>query len=262
MNENLCRAYLAAVDDVIPAERQIVAKINTGAVDHYKTVIDPMGIDLSVYRQNPVVLWEHGKDPTRGRLPVGKNVGIAATKLKNGSIVARTQFAKDDYSQSLFEAYRDGLLRGWSVNVLPDDNKSSPPTKDEKRARPELNDCLMMYRGGTLTEYSAVAVPGNPETLSILEQRGIWIPDEARAAVQPDEPEDDSEDSDEDNEDSDEESGEADEQAEDAAEQAKRSMTVVDMGAIHRHYLTMIDTHFRTMRDDIRAQLDLMRGKV
>jgi len=62
------------------------------------------------------------------------------------------------------------------VNVLPNNKRCSPPTKEEIRARPELSECIMMYRSGDLAEYSGVAVPGNAETLSILAERGIWCP--------------------------------------------------------------------------------------
>ena len=182
---NITRDYAATIEDVSTQERMVTARINTSSVDRYRTVIDPMGIDLTAYKANPVVLWEHGKDPTRGRLPIGRNTWIKTIAGKTSEIRARTQFGKDDYSQYLFECYRDGGLRGWSVNVLPDAKRCSPPTKEEIRARPELEDCHTMYRGGELAEYSAVAVTGNKDTLTMLETRGIWFPDEAKIAVSP-----------------------------------------------------------------------------
>jgi hypothetical protein len=172
----LLRAYEATIEDVSKTDRSIVAKINTGDVDRYRTVISPEGIDLSSYRKNPCVLWEHGKDPQRGSLPIGRNQWIKPGGGNNGTLVAKTLFGKDDYSQALFDMYQDGTLRGWSVNILPDNKRCSPPTKEEMRARPELAECSMMYRYGELAEYSGVAVPGNAETLSILAERGIWCP--------------------------------------------------------------------------------------
>lgn len=171
------RSYEATIEDVSKKERSIVAKINTGDIDRYKTVISPQGIDLRAYKENPCVLWEHGKDPQRGSLPIGRNQWIAISSTGNGQLKAKTLFGKDDYSQSLFEMYQDGTLRGWSVNILPDHKRCSPPTKEELRARPELSECSMMYRYGELAEYSGVAVPGNAETLSILAERGIWCPE-------------------------------------------------------------------------------------
>jgi len=184
---NLTRDYSAMVEDVSTQERMVTARINTASVDRFHTVIDPAGIDLKAYEKNPVVLWEHGKDPTRGTRPIGQNRWI---KKMGSEIRARTQFYKDEYSQALFEMYRDGFLRGWSVRVLPAPGTFGPPTKDEIKARPELSrewkdesgswQCITMYRKGELAEYSGTAVMGNAEALTLLESRGIWFPDAAR----------------------------------------------------------------------------------
>jgi len=184
---NITRDFSAMVEDVSTQERMITARINTASIDRFHTVIDPKGIDFTAYKRNPCVLWEHGKDPTRGSLPIGQNKWL---KNVGTEIRARTQFGKDDYSQALFEMYRDGLLRGWSVRVLPAPGTFGPPTKDEIKARPELSrewkdedghwQCIKIYRKGELAEYSAVAITGNAECLSLLESRGIWFPDTAR----------------------------------------------------------------------------------
>ena len=177
--EKLCRAYQAEVRAVDGEERTVTSTVNTASVDRYKTVIAPEGIDLMAYRKNPVVLWEHGKDPTRGSKPIGKNLWI---RQVGSTLQAKTVFWDDEYSRSIFDMYKEGMLSGWSINVLPDPDSSSPPTKEELRARPDLSECRMVYRKGELAEYSAVAVPGNSETLTILEQRGIWVPEELRSA--------------------------------------------------------------------------------
>lgn len=179
MSEPLIRAYEATIDDVSNPHRCVTSIINTGSVDRYRTVIDPQGMDLEGYRKNPVVLWEHGKDPTRGRLPIGRNQWI---KRNGNKLIARTEFGKDDYSQCLFEMYRDGLLRGWSIFALPDERACSKPLRSEIVANPELERCEMVYRKCELGEYSGVAVPGNAETLTLMESRGIWFPEQARSA--------------------------------------------------------------------------------
>lgn len=177
---NVTRDYAALIEDVSSQERMVTARINTASIDRYRTVIDPQGGDLSKY--NKVVLWEHGKDPQRGSLPIGKNTWI---KRVGNEIRARTQFAKDEYSQALFEMYRDGFLNGWSVNVLPQPGAYGPPTQAELRARPELEGCETVYRKWELAEYSGVSVPGNADALTMLEKRGIWFPAEARVANPP-----------------------------------------------------------------------------
>jgi hypothetical protein len=173
--ENLTRSFTATIDDVQPGERSVVAKINTDGVDRYRTVIMPTGALLEGYRKNPVVLWEHGQDPARGTMPIGKNQWI---KTNERGIVAKTIFKDDAYSNEIFRCYQDGYLAGWSVRMV--NPKYSAPTRDEIRSRPELSECENVFRSWELGEYSATAIPGNQDTLSMLVSRGIWIPDNAR----------------------------------------------------------------------------------
>lgn len=303
MTEPISRSYLAEVTENLSAERAIVAKIGTGDLDRFMTVIDPAGMDLRGFRENPVVLWEHGKDPTRGRLPIGRNAWIKARKNGNGELLAKTQFAKDDYSQSLYEMYRDGMLRGWSIHAIPDAARCSPPTKDERRARPDLERCQMMFRGTELTEYSGTAVPGNAKALTMMEARGIWFPDEARSVeVERDAKKviangDGYEGRNEEDDDLTEDQrryithsgsewivhaedgkvlgthgSKAEAVAQLAAVEAHKhdkgralptlEGTIIDVAAIHRHGIALIDSHCRRRLDLITARLDLMRGRV
>jgi hypothetical protein len=184
---DLLRSYEALIDDVVPGERSVVAKINTAAVDRYRTVIDPMGADLESYRKNPVVLWEHGTDVARGALPVGRNVWVKPRKAEK-DLIAKTVFNDDEFSRSLFELYKSGCLRSFSVRALAGRENCSPPTPAEIRARPELAECEWMYRSWELLEYSSVAVPGNQEALALAVSRGLWIPDAIRSTLPPSPP--------------------------------------------------------------------------
>ncbi len=180
--EPITRSYVATIEDVRPGERSVVSKINTRAVDRFRTVIEPAGLDLTAFRSNPVVLWEHGKDPARGHVPVARNKWIKVDRAA-GTVIAKTIFRDDAYSDELFRAYQDGGLSGWSINALP--REAGPPTKEEIRARPDLADCETIYRSTELIEYSATSCPGNPETLTLMVSRGIWVPDEVRPEVIP-----------------------------------------------------------------------------
>lgn len=169
--EAITRAYEAQVDSVMEGERSVVARINTSIVDEYRTVIDPMGGDLRDFNQNPPVLWQHGKE-ARGSVPIGR--GIVRSRKTENDIIGKCIFAKDDFSQQLFEMYKDGTLRGWSINMVP--TEASRPTTQEMRDRPELERCEMVYRRWKLKEFSAVAIPGNNECLTMLVSRGMWTP--------------------------------------------------------------------------------------
>jgi hypothetical protein len=177
--QSLIRAYVARVDDVNPKERSVVGKINTAALDRFRTVIDPKGVDLSNYNQNRVVLWEHGQDPVRGAAPIGRNGWIRPAIGPEGpELIAKTHFHDrasgkgDEFCERIFECYRSGDLKGFSVRIVPGAN-CSPPTESEIRARPELADCYMCYRSSELAEYSCVTVPGNQECLTLNEARSV-----------------------------------------------------------------------------------------
>lgn len=183
--ERLIRAYEAKIDDVRPGERSVVAIINTAALDRYKTVIDPSGMQAEAYRKNPVVLWEHGRDPVRGRLPVARNMWIKGRKQER-DVIAKCQFrAGDEFAELLFSMYQDETLKGFSIDGLPDPASCSPPTSDELRKRPDLAECRCVYRSWELLEYSCVSVPGNAGALALAVSRGLWVPDDVRAALPP-----------------------------------------------------------------------------
>jgi hypothetical protein len=176
----LVRAIEAAIDDVNHRRREVTAKISTAALDRFNTVIEPGGIDLRAFRNSPCVLWEHGRDPTRGRLPIGTSTRQDQSR---SAIIATTQFGTDSYSDNLYGMYREGMLRGWSVFVIPDPKQTSRATRAEIRNRPELADADFVCRASELGEYSGVSVTGNPETLTMLVERGIWYPQETAAAA-------------------------------------------------------------------------------
>lgn len=184
---DFARAFAAEVDDVSPAaagKKWVVARINTGAVDRYATVVDPKGMDRSAYLKNPVVLWEHGKDVVRGRVPVGQaggSTGWIKARAEHDDVLAKVVFADDEFSRGLWELYRDEVLRGWSVSGTP--LKAGPPTRDEISRRAEMKDCKTVFRAWKLNEFSGVAIPGNPECLTEAVSRGVWMPESVLALV-------------------------------------------------------------------------------
>ncbi len=169
------RSYEIDVETVLEGERSVVARINTSGVDRLKTVIDPLGCDVSHFNKTRSVLWNHGLDPIRGTVPIG--VGWAKVRRSERDMIAKTVFAKDPeddknrFCDKLFDACRTGACRGWSIKAGV--HAASPPTKDEIRARPELEDCEMIYRKWDLIEYSLTPTPGNSDCLTMLVSRGL-----------------------------------------------------------------------------------------
>lgn len=190
------RDYTTAIDDVSASGRYVVSRINTSGVDRFQTVVCPAGMRQSEFeKNNRLVLWEHGKDPTRGRLPVGRSTWIKYRGGGKDDLLAKTVFANDEYSQNLFELYRDELLRAWSINGKPGLERGAvgPPTAAELRARPDWAEAKIVYRAWDLTEYSAVTIAGNADALTeevgrslhAAIARGLWVPDAVRLRLPP-----------------------------------------------------------------------------
>jgi hypothetical protein len=178
----LIRTFAATIDDVSKPKRSVTAKVNTGVVDRYRTVIPPSGGKLDNFMRSPAVLWEHGHDPTRGRMPVAKCSSVKYRPSED-DLLAKMYFSSDDYSRAVFDFYSDKTLTSFSIEFLPDPSSSSRPRAEELRARPEWKDADVIYRKWELTGISAVAAPGNPEAVTIMVERGLWVPEEVRAAA-------------------------------------------------------------------------------
>jgi hypothetical protein len=176
------RAYEARIDDVSKPRRTVAAKINTGIVDRYRTVVLPSGGDFRNFMMAPAVLWEHGQCPTRGRLPIGHCTSIKFRKGED-DILAVTRFKDDEYSSMILDDFASGTLSAFSVDFLPDLAESSRATPDELRKNPAWAEAQTIYRKWELTGYSAVSYPGNPEALATAVARGLWVPDDVRATL-------------------------------------------------------------------------------
>ncbi len=179
--DTIFRTFEASIDSVLEGERAVVARINTSGVDRLKTVIDPLGADTSHFNKTRSVLWNHGLDPIRGTVPIG--AGWAKVRRAERDMLGKTTFAKDDFSSQLFESYRDGTLRGWSIKAGV--HESSPPTREEIRSRPELEECETIYRKWDLIEFSATPTPGNSDCLTMLVSRGLITAPEGFVAKLP-----------------------------------------------------------------------------
>jgi phage head maturation protease len=164
-----------------PSQGRVVALFNAPTVDQHNTVILPQGCDHSHYMTaGRSVTWEHGLDAVRGGIPVAKTESIRQSKQ---GLIGEFQFREDPFSQSVFEAYKDGSARGFSVEFLPRKGGYGRPTAEELRSHPEWKGVTEVHRNWLLRGISATVIPSNPDTLT-LEVRSLdSIPDPVERAV-------------------------------------------------------------------------------
>lgn len=160
------------VEESYPDSRTVVHFISTDSVDKHAEVIIQDGVDLSHYRQNPIVLYDH----ETGKMPVGKNLWIR-TKSANGKtgLVAKTKFANTPRGQECFELYADRVLDKWSVGLYA--LEQSPPTKVEKGLRADWANCRNVVRKSRLREYSVVPIAANDDAVTIAVNKGMKLPE-------------------------------------------------------------------------------------
>lgn len=165
-------------------KRTVRAVWSDDSTDHYRTVFHQGGIDTSVFASNPIILFEHGKHPTRAGLPIGQALEWGVEKYRGrNALIGVTRFHEDEFSDARFEDYASGRLRGWSINALPVD--ASPPTREEARARPEWAQAETVFREVKLLEVSAVSLPGNAGTLTLSVERSYAAASRGRFSPSP-----------------------------------------------------------------------------
>jgi hypothetical protein len=137
------------------AARTVTAVISTSVPDRAGDVVIPAGLkNAEEFLLNPVVLWAH----QRTLPPVGTCVAL---DVQPSRVVAVTKFAEGvPLADDVFRLYEQGVLRGWSVGLLP--HRVTP--RAGRGVRIDAWDLL---------EYSAVPVPENPEALTLAVEKGL-----------------------------------------------------------------------------------------
>jgi hypothetical protein len=173
------RELSAPVENIELRPRALTCRVGSNEIDRYLTVVRPSGIDVAAFnRSGGPVLWMHGKE-ARGSLPVGK-AQVRYRGHPDDDLVARVVFRDDEFSRELFSCYADGSLTGWSLRALPHGQQCGPPSYEEIRMRPELERANTIFRSAELVECSAVAIPGCASAVTLMIERGLWSPVQAR----------------------------------------------------------------------------------
>ena len=137
--------------EAVDEERSIVARVSTNDRDRDGEVVEPKGIDLSNYTKNPCLLWAHRYDMPA----IGKALW---SKTDDKGLVCKFQFAPTQFADEIYQLYKGGYQRAFSIGFIPMD----------------FDSVEKIHRKVSLLEVSAVPVPANQDAL-VLEayQKGM-----------------------------------------------------------------------------------------
>ena len=144
-------------------KRSITFTISTSGRDRDGDIISQDGWDLKHYLENPQVLWAHKAD----ELPIAR---AANTKVINGKLMSEAIFAtreEYEFADTVFRLYKGGFLNATSVGFVP--------TEMELIEGENPGELGFKFLKQNLLEFSAVAIPSNPEALVVARGRGIDV---------------------------------------------------------------------------------------
>ena len=145
------RRTLIARTEALADQRQVRVTVSTETLGRDNLVVVTSGIDLTAYRNNPVVLWDH--DPA---MPVARAITIGPV---GADLVALAQFPAEGISQKADEIY--GLIRSRIVNSASigfDSVEAEPLDPKNPYGAQRIIRC-------ELAEFSFVSIPALPDAL-------------------------------------------------------------------------------------------------
>lgn len=150
------KVFVSEIKGIDEKEMTMTATISSNAKDRQGEVLEPKGVDLKNYLKNPVVLWAHDYSMP----PIGKALWV---RRDGDTVVSKVQFAKTPFAQEIFQLFKEGFLKAFSVGFMPKEWEDGDGQKKPYRT----------YTKWEMLEYSAVPVPANPEAIALAMQKGI-----------------------------------------------------------------------------------------
>lgn len=140
------------------------------------------GLNIENYKNNPVVMFAHGKDPNAGKVPVGKMVSLAKVdgKLIGDAVLAERPEAHPKDAEwlpdTLLSLIQQGCLNTVSIGFMPIEGRK--PTSEDFKAYGE--DCQMVTTKADLFELSLEPTQCNQDALITAVSKGL-LPKKSKA---------------------------------------------------------------------------------
>lgn len=152
------------VDRFEEGERADVSVVGSSAVDREGEVVLPNGLDLSQFRNNPVVTFNHDYKIS----PIGRCAWIKYEPRRD-ALLAKTIYARrpdgwqgDWLPDAVYSLVQQRVLQGKSVGFLP--REIRPPSDVERKSAGWSNVSRVITKG-VLLEYAVAGLPCNPDAL-------------------------------------------------------------------------------------------------
>jgi len=139
-----------AVKSIDEGHRAVDAWVSRETVDRDSEVLKADGATFADFLRNPVVLWMHDRKTP----PIGKAVDIRA--IPGEGVEATTEFAPTALGDEMWQLYRGGFLKAFSVGFKVTD-ATQEPVMDGQRGP-------TIY-AWDIQEYSGVTIPSNADAL-------------------------------------------------------------------------------------------------
>jgi HK97 family phage prohead protease len=137
--------------DVLAEKRQVLVTCNTESKGRDNLIVMSRGIDLTAYKTNPVVCFQHNPD-----WPIARAVEIG---VKGNNLVATVQFPEAGASPRADEVY--GLIKAGVINAV----STGFETYEDELINPANSRSGTRITACELQEFSFVSIPALPDAL-------------------------------------------------------------------------------------------------
>ena len=155
-------------------KRTIAFTISDGTRDRHRTVLNPEGWDLSNYKRNPIVGYQH---EIYGSFFSDSNpdniIGTGNAYVEKKELIGEVKFEPEKINplaEKIFQKVMIGTLRATSVGFIPIGKGHYGKDLEASGEKDET----YYYAGQELLEFSIVNIPSNPKATkrAIFEQFG------------------------------------------------------------------------------------------
>lgn len=170
MEDFILKDFAAEVK-AVEGERALNVTITTNAVDRSGDIVEPKGGKLVNFKKNPVVLMAHDYHG----LPIGKASNLE--KTENG-INAKVTFPEEGVyplADTVYNMYKQKYMRAWSIGFIPIKSEDIVDEDEKDKKGGHMGYRGRRFKTWELLEFSACAVPNNPDVSTNMVKKGIDI---------------------------------------------------------------------------------------